>query len=147
MRATIACLLLLLPARAFAWDGSARQVAGVTNTPALVATAHDGAHGAFIAWQEPASAPENANTLHLVRLTPEGDAHPSWPAGGVALGGGAAARTALRQLSDDAGGVYAWWMQGGTLRLTRVLGGGAVATGWTAGGRLLGSLSGPEHRP
>lgn len=147
MRATIACLLLLLPARAFAWDGSARQVAGVTNTPALVATAHDGAHGAFIAWQEPASAPENANTLHLVRLTPEGDAHPSWPAGGVALGGGAAVRTALRLLSDDAGGVYAWWMQGGTLRLTRVLGGGAVATGWTAGGRLLGSLSGPEHRP
>lgn len=147
MRIAIACLFLLLPARALAWDGFPRQVAGVSDTPALVATAHDGAYGAFVAWQAPASAPAGANTLHVLRLTPDGEPHPAWPAAGLVLGGSAAARSAMRLLPDEAGGVYAWWMQGGALRMTRVLGDGAVAPGWTAAGKSLGLLTSAEHRP
>jgi hypothetical protein len=82
-----------------------------------------------------------------MRLTPDGDAHPAWPAGGIALGGSEAVRSALRLLPDNAGGVYAWWMQGGVLRLTRVLGTGAIAAGWSAVGKSLGSLTGPDYRP
>lgn len=147
MRTLIACLLLLLPARALGWDGTSRLVEGVTDTPALVAAAHDGGYGAFVAWQVPSTAAVDANTLHLTRLTPEGGTDPAWPAGGLVLGGGVAVRTALQLVPDDAGGVYAWWMQGGTLRLTRVLGSGVIAAGWTAGGKLLGNLTGPDYRP
>jgi len=147
MRLALACLIVLLPARALAWDGLPRQVAGVSNAPALVATAHDGAYGAFVAWQESATAPVGAGTLHVTRLTPEGDPHPAWPAGGQLLGGGSATRSALRLLPDESGGAYAWWIQSGGLRMTRVLGDGTVASGWTASGRGLGSLTSAEHRP
>lgn len=147
MRTLVACLLLMVPAHVLAWDGSSRMVEGVTDTPTLVATAHDGGYGAFVAWQVPSTAAVGANTLRLTRLTPEGDRHPAWPAGGLVLGGSAAVRSALRLVPDEAGGVYAWWMQGSALRLTRVLGDGAIAAGWTAGGKSLGSLTGPDHRP
>jgi len=147
MRSAIALALLLLPVPVFAWDGSPRQVAGVTSTPALVATAHDGASGAFVAWQEGAAAPIGAYTLHVTRLTPEGDAHPAWPAGGIEFGGGAAVRSALGLVPDESGGAFAWWMQAGALRVTRVLGDGSIAPGWTAAGKWLGPLTTAEHRP
>ena len=148
MRTVLACLLVLLPARVFAWDGSPRLIEGATETPALVATANDGAYGAFVAWQVPSTAAVDANSLHLTRLTPDGDAHVAWPAGGLVLGGGVAVRSALRLLPDNAGGVYVWWLQGnGMLRLTRVLGSGAIAPGWTSSGKSLGTLTGPDYRP
>jgi hypothetical protein len=146
MRTVLACLLLLFPALAFAWDGSPRLIEGATDTPALVATAHDGAYGAFVAWQVPSTAAVGANTLHLTRLTADGDPHVGWPAGGLVLGG-VGVRTALRLLPDNAGGVYAWWVQGGTLRITRILGNGAIASGWTVGGKSLGTLTGADYRP
>lgn len=147
MRTRLAFLLLLIPACAFAWDGSPRLIENATDTPALVATAHDGSFGAFVAWQIPSTAAVGANTLRLTRLTADGETNAAWPVGGLALGGGVAVRSALQLIPDDAGGVYAWWMQGSTLRLTRVLGSGVVAPGWTATGKSLGVLTGPDYRP
>jgi hypothetical protein len=58
-----------------------------------------------------------------------------------------AVRSALGSVSDGAGGAYVWWMEGTQLYLTRLAAEGAVATGWPARGRQLGTLATPGSRP
>jgi len=136
---------LALPALAFAaWNANPVQVYGTSNTCPLLAACPDGANGAIIAWQEITSG--SAGVLHAGHLLASGDLDPAWP-GLTQPSTATMARAALGAVSDGQGGAYLWWMAGSDLYLTRIAASGAVADGWPADGRLLGTLFSGLQRP
>ncbi|MGH7730287.1 MAG: hypothetical protein ACRENJ_03455 [Candidatus Eiseniibacteriota bacterium] len=105
----------------------------------VVAACSDGATGTFVAWQESGSDPNGP--LRAQHLLSTGDLDPAWPADGALASGVLAARGFLDLVPDRLGGVYACWMEGPALFVTRIDPTGQVAAGWPASGKSLGPAS------
>ncbi|HET7224150.1 MAG TPA: hypothetical protein VFK69_00445, partial [Candidatus Eisenbacteria bacterium] len=138
--ALCASLVTLVPAVCLAgWNVDGVTVTSTTDNIPLVAACGDGAGGTFVAWQQE-SAP-GAGVLRVQHLTATGDFGYPWPEAGAVACSVSTARTNLVALPDHLGGAYLSWMEGGSLRLTRVLGTGAIAAGWPARGRVVAQAS------
>lgn len=130
------------------WSADPVAVHATTETCPLVAAASDGADGAIVVWQEETAADPTQHRLRAKRLFATGVVDPAWPAGGVLVSNATTMnRGALGAVGDGVGGAYVWWMEGAGLYLTRLLGDGTIAPGWTARGRGVGTLTTAGHRP
>ena len=140
--ALLAMILLTKQTHA-AWSADPVEVHATPNFCPLVAVASDAAFGAYVMWQELTPSGQILRAHHLLA---SGDLDPAWAAP-VQLSTAAAPRMGLGSVSDGAGGAYVWWMEGTQLYLTRLAAEGAVATGWPARGRQLGTLHNASARP
>lgn len=109
----------------------------------------DGAGGAIITWADE-RAGLNLTAAYAQHLHADGSIAPGWVDNGVLLGNGAFLSVPPAIVADDASGAFIAWRGAyglndeGATRITHVLDGGAVATGWPAGGRIL---AGPSASP
>jgi hypothetical protein len=140
--ATLALMLFTRRTHA-AWSADPVEVYATTALCPLVSAAGDATHGALIVWQEETAS---GGLLRASHLLANGDVDAAWGAP-VLLSTADAARSALGSVSDGAGGAYVWWMEGTQLYLTRLAAEGAVATGWPARGRQVGTLASAGSRP
>ena len=108
-----------------------------------VALAPDGQGGTVVVWQEQTATGGQLRARHLMVT---GDLDPAWPAP-VVVSTRDITRSALGAVTDGAGGAFVWWTEGKQLLLTRVTASGAIASGWAATGKALGSFWRPGHRP
>ena len=142
----------LLPGGYYApgWARNGMLVSGLSYDPSgIVGLAPDGAGGWYVGHGRAPGG--NTGELRLQRLAPNGLPAPGWPADGLFVG----PVYLFGQGSlcpDGSGGVYYAWDQNvrtaPDVRMTRVLGNGALATGWTApGGVAVCSLSGTQEVP
>ena len=136
-------LLLLTRSTQAGWSADPVEVHSTTALCPLVSAAPDAEHGALIVWQE---ATASGGLLRARHLLASGEVDGNWPAP-VLLSTMDVVRTALGSVSDGAGGAYVWWMEGTQLYLTRLAAEGAVATGWPARGRSMGTLVDASSRP
>ena len=145
LAALFAMLALMLFSRRThaAWSADPVEVHATTALCPLVSVAGDAAQGALIVWQEETATGGLLRARHLLA---NGDVDAAWGAP-VVLSTADAARAALGSVSDGAGGAYVWWMEGTQLYLTRLAAEGAVATGWPARGRQIGTLASAGSRP
>lgn len=126
-----------------AWSADPVEVYATTALCPLVSAAEDASFGALVIWQEETPS---GGLLRASHLLASGDVDAAWGAP-VLLSTADATRSALGSVSDGAGGAYVWWMEGTQLYLTRLAAEGAVATGWPARGRQLGTLASAGSRP
>ena len=139
---------LLAPAVGHAaWSVDPVTVHATTDACPLVAAASDAQDGAIVVWQQDDAANPGVFRLLASRVLAPGDLDPAWPAGGATVSSATVQRSALGALGDGSGGAYVWWMEDASLYLTRMLSDGAIAPGWLARGKLLGSLFSPAFRP
>lgn len=140
--ALLALMLFARPAHS-GWSADPVQVHATSALCPLVATIDDGHAGAIVVWQENTAAGGLLKARHVLA---SGDLDPasSTPA---AVSSQDVARVALGIVSDGNGGAYVWWLENAQLMLTRLTGSGAVAPGWVARGRNLGTLYSSAHRP
>lgn len=108
----------------------------------------DGAHGAYIAWQQYTTTEDDAYIQHV---TAGGEIAPGWPTGGVLLGPPTGDQFATHLAPDGVGGVYVTWFsyEGSFLpvhRLVRLQADGSVAPGWPATG-VMTPMSAPDRSP
>jgi hypothetical protein len=137
--------LLLAPRPAYGgWSAEPVQVHSTTAECPQVAACGDAAYGAVVVWQELTSG--NTGVLRAQHLLATGDVDPAWsvPASVCA---DVTARSAIGAVSDGFGGAYIWWLEASMLRLTRVGPDGLLASGWPAGGRLIGTQANAASRP
>lgn len=139
----LAALLLATRPAHGGWSAEPVQVHATTADCPQVAACGDGAYGAVIVWQENTGGA--SGVLRAARLLATGDLDPAWP-GPVTVCATLATRSALGAVADGDGGAYAWWISGSSLYLTRLTSAGEIASGWPAGGRLLGSLENPDAK-
>jgi hypothetical protein len=145
LAALLALLALVLFARPVhsAWSADPVQVHATTALCPLVAASDDARFGAIFTWQENTGS---GGVLKAQHLLANGDVDPAWGTG-VDVCTAAVARTALGSVSDGSGGAYVWWMENAALFLTRIDATGAIAAGWPARGRNLGSMALSRQRP
>lgn len=118
--------------------------AGSQTTPAMVS---DGAGGAYVGWIDF----RTDTTLYLQRVRSNGVVDAAWPVNGLSLGG----RTLIQAfalLADGKGGAIVAWADhsgGPTADIVaqRVLGTGALAAGWPAGGRIVCAAANQQQFP
>lgn len=127
------------------WGPDGATVLSTTQFMSPVAACSDGAFGAIVVWHQ-MPAETGAGLLKAQRLLPDGNLHPAWPAAGVTVCDVSAPRRDLNVVSDGAGGAYVSWTeptntQNGAHFVTHVTGSGAVAAGWPARGRSLGTTA------
>jgi hypothetical protein len=131
------------------WSANPVTVRPTTSSIPLVAACADGGLGAFVAWQEEASA--GSGQLRAQHLLPTGDLDPAWPIDGALVSDGFAARTDLGALPDRLAGLFVWWSEpnsvGPRLYLTRVAPNGSIGAGWPTRGRLVGTISSLSPAP
>src|SRR5262245_14885812 len=147
LRATalVSISLLMVSSAALAgWSTEPVTISPTTAKIPLVEACSDGAHGTFVAWQEETSP--GVGQLRVQHLLVSGDLDPAWPALGAVAVATAASRTELSVLPDRLGGAYLLWQDAGSLYAVRIDGNGAVAAGWPAVGRLIGSVSAANPR-
>ncbi|MGH7731474.1 MAG: hypothetical protein ACRENJ_09545, partial [Candidatus Eiseniibacteriota bacterium] len=120
---------------------TASAASGAFVPPAL---ASDGAGGALVAW-------ENGD-IFAQRVGAGGSRAPGWPENGMVVCGAPGTQRAARIAADGAGGAYVtWWderdfaVTGTDAYLARITGGGAVATGWPAGGLPACAMPGDQR--
>jgi hypothetical protein len=110
---------------------------GTTKQHYSVSLLADGAHGAYVAWYDWRNG--NNFDIYAQRLGPNGQ--PAWAAAGVAISTAAGNQMYPRLASDGQGGVFLGWYDarsgGYDIYLQRLTSGGAVASGWTAGGQAV----------
>jgi hypothetical protein len=140
--ALLALVLLARPVHS-AWSADPVQVHATTALCPLVAASDDAHFGAIFTWQENTAG---GGVLKAQHLLANGDVDPAWGAG-VDVCTADVARTALGSMSDGVGGAYVWWMENAALFLTRVDATGAIAAGWPARGRNLGTMARNRQRP
>ncbi len=119
-----------------------RPLVATLRTPMAVS---DSSGGAFVAWCEDTVA----NTLGVLRaqhLLASGDRDPAWPSSGRPVRDSLAARTLVRALSDEAGGLYLAWLEGMTLYVQHILGSGALDARWPARGVSIANV-GSHYSP
>jgi hypothetical protein len=137
--------LAAVPVPALAgWSPDPVEVIATSNTCPLVTACADVSRGAIVVWQENTSGA--AGPLRARHLLATGDIDPAWPTL-VTVTSAAASRVALGSVTDGQGGAYVWWQLGGSVYLTRVTAGGAIAAGWPAAGRVLGMQQMGSQRP
>ncbi len=135
-------MLLTRPAHG-GWSADAVEVHATSALCPLVSACDDGSRGAIVVWQENTAS---GGLLKARRVLAHGDLDPTWSAP-AAVSSQDAARVAIGAVSDGAGGAYVWWMENSALFLNHVGPTGAIATGWLARGRNVGSLPSSSHRP
>jgi len=150
------CPLLALLVSAPAWsawphDGFAHlQVAPISGDQFMGSTLPDEQGGAFIAFMDHRSGNHD---IYVQRVTASGTIAPGWPATGFAICTAAGDQGNPVAVSDGAGGLVVAWEDaraGASNRdmfAQRVLSTAAVAPGWPANGRQLGSLVKDEFVP
>ncbi len=96
-----------------------------------------GAGGVLVAWLEDGILPGTLG-VRVSALTAEGDLAPGWPNGGLSLAPPAPLPNYLSIAADGEGGAYVSWDEAlvkfRPVRLQRVTGAGAIASGWPEGG-------------
>jgi hypothetical protein len=143
LAAALVALACSAPPALAGWSTDPVTVTPTTASIPLVEGCADGAYGVFVAWQEGSPT----GLLRAQHLLPTGDLDPAWPASGAVACNVAAARTELTALPDRLGGSYLFWKEANTLYVNRLDPGGAVAAGWPARGRSLGSIHPDSPRP
>src|SRR5580765_2449460 len=145
LAALLAFLALVLFARPVhsAWTADPVQVHATSALCPLVAASDDAHFGAIFTWQENTGS---GGVLKAQHLLASGDVDPAWGAG-VDVCTAVVTRSALGSVSDGGGGAYVWWMESAALFLTRVDDTGAIAAGWPARGRNLGTMVLGRQRP
>ena len=109
----------------------------------------DGSGGVLIVYSDLGA---DAGDIYLQRITASGTIAPGWPATGVRVAVTLGEQFAPELAADGAGGAFVSWQDndvfGGThARCTRVLGSGALASGWPANGRLFAPTAPVVNRP
>ncbi len=137
-----AAACLAAPARA-GWSADPVEVFGTPNLCPQVAACSDAAHGAIVVWQE--NTP-TGSVLRAQHVLATGDVDPAWPAPATVTAT-SAARPVVGAVSDGLGGAYVWWMVNAYFSVTRIGPDGALAAGWPANGRVLGTLFTGALRP
>lgn len=140
----IALCLPVASARA-GWSPEGVTVRSTTASIPVVEGCSDGSNGTFVAWQEEASLGQGE--LRAQHLLATGDLDPAWPSSGALACGVLAPRWMIGLVPDHVGGVYAWWMTGNSLAVTRIDATGQIAAGWPAQGRTLGSVLSDNRYP
>ena len=111
---------------------AAGDQSGVVGTP-------DGAGGAFIAWLD--GRIPGTQGVYAVAIDPDGGLRPGWAANGSPIRVGSGYCSALATASDGSGGAFLAWLDtrdgGSGIYLQRVLGSGAIATGWPGNGQRV----------
>lgn len=132
------------------WTSNGNPVcvyAGEQNNPATV---HDGAGGAFIAWQDTRLGPSD---VYAQRLTASGGIATGWPADGLALCTAAGDQKSIVIAGDGAGGVFVAWEDyraggaDGNIYALRITSTGTLASGWPAAGLALCTAAGGQGYP
>lgn len=140
----LAFTCLIVPALAHAgWSADPVQVHASSAHIPQVSAADDGHSGAIVVWQEDSATGGALRALHLLAT---GDVDPLWSAP-VNLSTGDVKRDAVGAVPDAAGGAYVWWLEGTSIFLTHVSASGVISTGWSARGRMVGTLIESSHRP
>lgn len=111
---------------------------------APVTACDDGAGGAIVSWFEYTDA--TSGVYHSRHVLATGDIDPAWPSL-VALNTSSTPPMAMGSVADELGGAYVWWQINRSLLLTRIGPDGAIAPGWPAAGRQVGTLFHRTIRP
>jgi len=136
-------LLLVVPFAHAGWNSNPVTISPTTLSIPRVAACNDGAFGTFVAWQEE-SAP-GQGVVRVQHVAPTGDVDPTWPSSGAIACSRVFARTTLGIIADGLGGAYVWWLEDRSFYLTRIDPTGAIATGWPALARRLGTTASTGH--
>lgn len=139
---SLGLLLLVRPAHG-GWSADPVEVHATSALCPLVSVSDDGHRGSIVVWQENTAS---GGLLRAQHLLASGDVDPAW-SGPAAVSNIDVARGALGTVSDGTGGAYVWWMENTMLMLNRLAPNGAVASGWLARGKNVGSLPTTDHRP
>lgn len=129
------------------WPVDGVRVTDLPWTESYAEVASDGAGGAFVAWQDTRDYvyPTNLSDIYAMHLLADGTRAPGWPANGLAVSTGPLRDYGPKFLPDGSGGVIMVWWYGdfevSGLRAIRLTASGAVAPGWVAGGKPLGTAS------
>jgi hypothetical protein len=126
------------------WSAEPVTVHATMDGCPLVAAASDAQDGAIVVWHESDALGPHLKAQHLLA---NGDLDDRWPAAGVLVSSATVARAGLAAVGDDNGGAYVWWLEGAGLYLTRLTSDGAIAPGWPARGKSLGSVFLSTSRP
>ena len=129
------------------WEGGARPVSVAPGLQEFGTMVADGAGGMYVAWADARDGSGLAwpdylayEDIRLLRLTPEGEVYPGWPADGLLVSSAPGWQFLPSLLPDGAGGVYVAW-DDITIGLTRVRGDGSYAPGWSANGIQISDLN------
>src|SRR5262249_49014411 len=119
----------------------------------------DGAGGYFFAWEDSRTRPPGITGVSLgeyadvyaIRLTSTGDPAPGWPASGVPVCVQPGPQTYVAADVDGSGGAFVAWgdYRSGPsdLYVSRLLGDGTLAPGWTPQGTRFGGVPGYQLSP
>ena len=113
--------LATAPAHA-GWSASPTPVRLTSSAIPVMASASDGAFGAYVAWQEESSP--GLGVLRMQHVLHTGDLDPAWPADGAVACGTVSSRAEIGLIADPAGG-------GGNVLDARLGPAGTAPAGWS----------------
>ena len=132
------------------WPEGGLRVCPLQTSQFILQGVSDGAGGVVVAWDDNRETPQQHDPWALYgdifaqRLRPDGTRAPGWPVDGLPVCVAPGAQWYAGLCPDGTGGaVIAWsnrqapW----TLGVQRILGSGAIASGWPANGRTIGADS------
>ncbi len=125
------------------WNADPVEVHATSALVPLVASVDDGNNGALIVWQE---TTPTGGLLRAKHVLATGDIDPATLTP-TAVSSLDRVRNSLGAVSDGSGGAYVWWTENTLVMMTHVGANGLVTAGWAAGGRNLGDVYSPLHRP
>ncbi len=106
----------------------------------------DASGGCYVIWQDERDYPTQDFDVYVQHLTATGEVAEGWPADGLPLSTAPEAQGLISAIPDGAGGVVIVWadcqrcsgqIPDVDIYAQRLLPGGTIAPGWTAGGTLL----------
>ena len=124
------------------WAPGGTLLSTATGTVYTTGIESDGQHGAFVTFKRYLYGVANHDVC-LQHVTSAGYVSPGWPPQGIVVKAATGVdHNEKYSTPDGTGGIIVVWEQTGGVYAKRILGSGATAPGWSAGGTLVTATSG-----